>query len=325
MNLQQLEYIIAVDRHRHFARAAEACNVTQPTLSMMIQKLEDELGIKIFDRSRQPVTPTPAGELLLAQARRALHEVARIGDLVRQQKTTLGGDLRLGIIPTLAPYLLPRFVHAFLEKYPGIRLVISEHFTTNLIEELKKGHLDAGILVSPVHEAAIREQPLFYEPLYVFSSHGYPKTYLLPEDLDPNELLLLEEGHCLRSQIMNLCELKRHADNRLQYEAGSLETLIRLVGTGRCVTVLPALAVETLSAAERERVFPFQAPTPVREVSLVTHRNYLKSDLIAALYTAILDNTPEAFRQPDSVRRIEIQQSKPQRFQIADAAAVDGF
>lgn len=306
MNLQQLEYIIAVDRRRHFARAAEDCCVTQPTLSMMIQKLEEELGIKIFDRSRQPVQPTLAGELLLAQARKALHEVALLGDIVRRQKTMLTGELRLGIIPTLAPYLLPRFVQSFLEKYPGVQLSITERFTATLIDELKKSHLDAAILVTPVHDAAIREQPLFYEPLLVFSSHGYDKTYLLPEDIDPNELLLLEEGHCLRSQIMNLCELKRHAANRLQYEAGSLETLIRLVRTCHCVTVLPALAVETLSPVEQERVFPFQAPVPVREVSLATHRNYLKSDLIAALGAEIMESIPEAFRQFAGERRMDI-------------------
>lgn len=306
MNLPQLEYILALDRHRHFSKAAAACHVTQPTLSMMIQKLEEELEIKIFDRSKQPVVPTPVGEAVIEQARKILLEVSRLHDLLRQQKSLLTGELRVGIIPTLAPYLVHRFVNRFLEKCPGVHLSVSEHVTSSIVKRLKKNQLDVGILVGPLNDAAIREAPLFYEPLLVYSSHIYEKHYLVPEDLNPEELLLLEEGHCLRSQIMNLCELRRRADSRLQYQSGSLETLIRLVGMGQGVTILPAMAVETLSTEQRQHVFPFRHPAPVREVSLATHRDFLKNDLIEALKTEILAGVPQEFSDGSGKLRLAI-------------------
>lgn len=306
MNLQQLEYVLAVERHRHFAKAAAACHVTQPTLSMMIQKLEEELEIKIFDRSKQPVVPTANGELVIEQARKILLEVSRLHDILRQQKSSLTGNLRVGIIPTLAPYLVHRFINRFLEKYPGIHLSVSEHVTSSIVKRLKKNQLDVGILVSPLNDPAIRETPLFYEPLMVYSSHGFEKHYLLPEDIIPEELLLLEEGHCLRSQIMNLCELRRRADSRLNYHSGSLETLMRLVGTGQGVTILPSMAVETLTTEQRTHVFPFRAPVPMREVSLATHRDFLKNDLIAALREEIMDGIPEEFKNNTGMVRVDI-------------------
>lgn len=306
MNLQQLEYVLAVERHRHFAKAAGSCHVTQPTLSMMIRKLEEELGIKIFDRSKQPVMLTPAGELIAEQARRILFEVSRLHDLLRQQKDSLTGELRVGIIPTLAPYLVHRFINRFLEKYPGVHLSVSEHTTSSILKRLKKNQLDLGILVSPLNDPAVREMPLFYEPLLVYSCHSYGKAYLKPEDLDPEELLLLEEGHCLRSQIMNICELRRRSDKRLSYQSGSLETLMRLVGMGQGITILPALAVESLDPDQRQRVWPFQTPVPVREVSFATHRNFLKNDLIEALKEEILAAVPAEFRQRSGTVRIEL-------------------
>lgn len=298
--------MLAVEAHRHFGKAAASCFVTQPTLSMMIQKLEEELETKIFDRSKQPVVSTPIGELIIEQARKVLLEQERLIDLMRQQKSMLSGELRVGIIPTLAPYLVHRFINQFLEKYPGIRLFVSEHVTSSIIKRLKKNQLDVGILVSPLGDPAIKETPLFYEPLLVYSSHTYKKHFLLPEDLEPEELLLLEEGHCLRSQIMNLCELRRRSESRLNYQSGSLETLMRLVGTGQGITILPAMAVETLNTEQKQHVFPFKAPAPVREVSLATHRNFMKSDLIAALKAEIMESIPKEFVDGKAVKRIPI-------------------
>ncbi|HMX40983.1 MAG TPA: LysR substrate-binding domain-containing protein, partial [Saprospiraceae bacterium] len=275
-------------------------------LSMMVQKLEDELGVKIFDRARQPVMPTAAGLMVIEQARRILHEVARLQDQLRRQKESLSGELRVGIIPTLAPYLVHRFLNRFLEKYPSIHLSVAELTTASLTKRLRKNQLDVGLLVGPLHDPSIREEPLFYEPLLVYSFHAYPKAYLLPEDINPDELLLLEEGHCLRSQIMNLCELRRQGDSRLHYQSGSLETLIRLVGLERGITILPALAVETLEPEQRQRVLPFQAPAPVREVVLATHRDFLKNDLIAALKAEVVEGVPEAYREHRNVRRISL-------------------
>jgi LysR family hydrogen peroxide-inducible transcriptional activator len=306
MNLQQLEYILAVDQYKHFIKAAEACHVTQPTLSMMIQKLETELGIKIFDRSKQPVLATPAGKLALEQARKILFETQKMQDLARLQQSSLNGTLRIGIIPTLAPYLAHRFVNRFLAKYPDISLTVSEHITSSIVKKLKKNQLDVGILVSPLGDSSILEWPLFYEPLSVYSSHGFSKTYLLPEDISPDELLLLEEGHCLKSQIMNLCELRKQSLSRLNYQSGSLETLIRLVSAGQGVTILPALTVETLSEQQKKQVFQFQAPVPVREVSLAVHRNFIKSDLIAALKAEILAGVPKEYQSKEGTLRLPI-------------------
>lgn len=306
MNLQQLEYIVAVDIHRHFARAAEACFVTQPTLSMMIQKLEDELATKIFDRSKQPVIPTETGTLIIEQARVVLREKNRIGEIINQQKDTVGGHLEVGIIPTLAPYLVPLFITRFLQKYPQVRIRIQEINTEHLVDKLKKGQIDVGILVTPLKDPTIRETPLFYETFMVYSSHGFDKEYLLPEDINPNELWLLEEGHCFRSQILNLCELKKQSDSHLQYEAGSVETLKQLVENHQGVTILPELAVRTLSPREKKRLTPFQAPAPAREVSLVTHRDFIKKQLIEALQEEILDALPKEIRQKEGFVRVDI-------------------
>ena len=306
MNLQQLEYIIAVDEQRHFARAAETCFVTQPTLSMMVQKLEDELGVKIFDRSKQPVKPTQIGERVIAQARTILHEKNRMQQIVYEHQGIVAGTLELGIIPTLAPFLVPLFITRFLKKYPQVRIRIQELTTELLVDKLKKGQLDVGILVTPIKDAAIRETPLFYEAFMAYSSRAFEKAYLLPEDIDPNELWLLEEGHCFRSQILNLCELKKQADSRLQYEAGSIETLKQLVKKHHGVTILPELAIYTLSAADKKRLTPFKPPVPTREVSLVTHRDYIKKDLIDALKVEVLDSLPQHVKEKKKFFKVDL-------------------
>ncbi len=302
MNLQQLQYIVAVDIHRNFAKAAQACFVTQPTLSMMIQKLERELVIKIFDRSKQPVIPTETGRLIIDQARRVLQESQRIQEIVDLQKGKVAGELRLGIIPTLAPYLLPLFINQFLSKYPDVQVSITELITDQILQQLKKGKLDAGILVTPIDDDRIREYPLFYEPFYVYTTHLFDKEYYLPEDIDPNELWLLEEGHCFRTQIIKLCELRKSVKRRLEYQAGSIETLKRMVENQDGITVLPHLALNDLTPEQMARIKPFAEPRPVREVSLVTHRDFIKKQLIDKLKEEILA------RVPKDLERVEAQQ-----------------
>ena len=293
MNFQQLEYVLAVEVHLHFAKAADQCHVTQPTLSMMIQKLEEEIGVKIFDRSRQPVAPTQAGEALIAQARVVLREAARLREIARAEETSLSGELRIGIIPTLSPYLLPLFLQSFMEKHPDIRLKISERTTSALVDALHKSLLDAAILVTPLHENTLREEPLFYEAFVVYSGRDYDKEFLLPEDIDPNHLWLLEEGHCFRSQIMNICELRRKDRLSVEYEAGSLETLKQLVDAQNGITILPELATRYLTEAQLRKVKRFAAPQPVREVSLVTHRHLVKRRLVETLKNEILRHLPQ--------------------------------
>src|SRR5688572_29826793 len=201
----QLEYIVAVDTWRHFAVAAEKCFVTQPTLSMQIQKVERALGILLFDRSKQPVIPTEAGIVVVAQAKVILREAGRIPEILSEMRGKVEGEMRLGIIPTIAPYLMPLFINKFLKKYPGIKLIIHELITEEIVDRLKKGQLDAGLLSTPLDEKSISEDPLFYEEFVVYISRddkSFTKKYLLPKDIEVSRLWLLEEGHCFRSQIM---------------------------------------------------------------------------------------------------------------------------
>lgn len=292
MNLQQLEYISAVDTHRHFAKAADACHVTQPTLSMMVHKLEDELNVKIFDRSKQPVVPTEIGFLVIEQARLILNQLKQLKETVHQQKNGVEGNFTIGIIPTLAPYLVPLFVRSFLENYPKVRLKIVEHTTEIIVEKLIKGQLDAGILVTPLHNDNLAEFYLFDEAFVVYSSHNFDKQYLLAEDINPNELWLLQEGHCFRSQIMNLCELRRNSSAAFEYESGSIETLKQLVDNQNGTTILPDLATLNLSETQRGRIKQFAAPPPVREVSIVVQKDYIRHGLVQALRNEVLANVP---------------------------------
>ena len=301
MTFVQLEYVIAVATYQHFARAAEHCYVTQPTLSMQIHKLEKELGIKIFDRSKQPVVATEAGKQVIEQARRIIAEKNVLAEKVQSFKGVLTGELKVGIIPTLAPYLLPLFITRFTKKYPDVKLTVNEITTEVLITRLREGRIDAGILVTPLNENGIKEQPLFYEELMAYVSRkneAYQKTYVLPQDIDPNKLWLLEEGHCLRSQIVNLCELRKASreGSHFEYEAGSIETLRRMVELNDGITILPELATLTLNNKQLELIRHFKKPTPMREVSLVVHRDFVKKRLIDALRKEINDSIPEKIR-----------------------------
>lgn len=297
MTITQLEYIIAVDTYRHFSVAAEQCYITQPTLSMQIQKLEDDLGIKIFDRSKQPVIPTEIGEEIIKQARVIIHEVKMMQQIIKDRQGLLQGELRVGIIPTLAPYLLPLFLQSFLQKYPDIKIRVKEMTTDVIIEKLKAGRIDAGLLVTPLQDNSIIEYPLFYEELVAYvskSNAAYKKNYVLADDIDMKDLWLLEEGHCFRSQIINLCELKKQStESHFEYEAGSIETLRKMVEMNKGITILPELATMDFSVKQQNMVRHFKSPAPVREVSLVTHRNYVKKKLVDALKEEVLASLPK--------------------------------
>ncbi|MFZ4058594.1 MAG: hydrogen peroxide-inducible genes activator [Ferruginibacter sp.] len=297
MTITQLEYIVAIDTYRHFAAAAGKCFVTQPTLSMQIQKLEDELNIKLFDRSKQPVVPTDIGSIVIQQARKILHEVEVMHQLINEQKGTVSGALRVGIIPTLAPYLLPLFLQQFLTNFPDVHIKVKEMTTEVILDDLKNGKIDVGLLVTPLEDPNIQEHPLFNEELVAYVSKknlAYKKQYVLPQDIDIKELWILEEGHCLRSQMINLCALKKEQlqDSHFDYEAGSVETLRKMVEQNAGITILPELATIDFSAKQLQMVRHFKSPVPVREVSLVTHRNYIKKKLVDALKTAITASLP---------------------------------
>lgn len=315
MNLQQLEYIIAVDTWRHFSAAAEKCNVTQPTLSMMIRRLEEELDVKIFDRSKQPVVTTDVGKKIIEQARIVLNEATQMKTLVRDQKSEAQGELHIGIIPTVAPYLLPLFLNEFLSKYPNVRLKISELTTDQIISHLEKQQMDAGILATPLKNPSIEEHPLFYEQFVVYASAEekmMKKKYLLAEDINVNHLWLLEEGHCLREQVVNLCELKRKETllQNLDYQAGSIETLRKMVDMNNGITILPELALSDLSAKQKKNIRYFKPPAPVREVSIVTYRYFVKYHLIDLLRNQIAKNIPPHMLSPDRKQITELDKRK---------------
>ncbi len=298
MNIQHLKYILEVDTHRHFAKAAEKCFVTQPTLSMMIQKLEEELGVKIFDRSKQPVVPTEAGELIIKQAKIILQEAGKMKIIVEELKGEVSGELKLGIIPTVAPYLLPLFLNSFLKKYPKLKIKISEFTTEQIIEKLKSHHLDAGILATPLNNESLKEQALYYEQFVVYASSNeklMKKKFLIPNDIDVNHLWLLEEGHCLRSQIFNLCELRKKGlkTSNLEYEAGSIETLKKMVDMNNGITILPELALKELNARDKKFVRHFKPPVPAREISIVTYRHFVKQRIIEVLREEICKSIPK--------------------------------
>jgi LysR family hydrogen peroxide-inducible transcriptional activator len=311
MTFVQLEYIVAVDTYRHFATAAGHCFVTQPTLSMQVQKLEEELGLKLFDRSKQPVIPTEAGREIIEQARKILSEKEVIGEMVQERKGVLTGELRIGIIPTLAPYLLPLFVQGFTAKYPQIKLVVNELTTEGVVTRLREGRIDVGILVTPLQENGIREHVLFYEELLVYVSRknaAYKKTYMLAQDIDPGKLWLLEEGHCFRSQIVRLCELRKASKegSHFDYEAGSLETLRRMVELNDGITILPELAAIGLTGRQQQLIRHFKRPAPMREVSLIVHRDFVKQRLVQALRQEIVKSVPEKVRQNKNLNVIPI-------------------
>lgn len=297
MNLQQLEYIIAVDIHRHFITAAEHCHVTQATLSMMIKKLEEELGTLIFDRSKKPIRPTETGEAIIAQAKIILQEANRLQEVIQEIKGEVKGELKLGIIPTVAPYLLPLFLTDFLKKYPNLRIRITELTTEQIIDKLKRHQLDAAILATPLNLPSMKEYPLYYEQFVVYASKEeqlMKKKFLLPTDIDTHRLWLLEEGHCLRSQIVNLCELRKKEleNSNLEYEAGSIETLKKMVDMNKGVTIMPELAVHELSARDRKQIRYFKPPVPVREISIVTYQHFVKKRIIEVLREEILRAIP---------------------------------
>ncbi|MBL0306842.1 MAG: hydrogen peroxide-inducible genes activator [Chitinophagaceae bacterium] len=309
MTLTQLEYIVALDTHRHFALAAEKCFITQPTLSMQIQKLEEELGVKIFDRTKQPVIPTEIGTNIIRQARITLREANLIKQMINDQKDTLSGDLRMGIIPTLAPYLLPSLYKSMQDKYPQLNLIIKESITEDVIYELKNNRLDCGIVVTPLKDPSIKEDVLFYEELFVYVSKKNAlsgKKYVLASEIDPNELWLLEEGHCFRSQVLNICELKKSSDFHFKYETGNIETLKRMVDKSNGITILPELAVMEFSKARLKLVKRLKQPSPAREVSLVTHRDHIKTKLIKTLREEIINIVPVQMQKLQHKKIVEI-------------------
>ncbi len=297
MTIIQLQYIIAVDTYKSFAKAAKKCFVTQPTLSMQIKKVEEELSVLLFDRSKKPVLTTDIGKKVVAQAKSGLRELNRIQDIIKQQKGEVKGTLRIGIIPTLSPYLLPLFVTDFIEKYTQINLIVEELFTEQIIHKLNHDLIDLGILVTPLNQSNLREIPLFYEAFAVYMSTSHPlnkQAMIEVRDLDLDDMWLLKEEHCFRMQTVNICGKNNlpQNPNRLKFESGSLETLIKIVNKQFGYTLLPELATLDMNEAQRTHIKQFKNKAPMREVSIVVHRSFLKQRLIQLLKEEIISAVP---------------------------------
>lgn len=308
MTIVQLEYAVAIDTYRSFVLAAQKCFVTQPTLSMQVQKLEEQLGVKLFDRSRQPIVPTEIGVEIIEQARKIISESNKIKEIIGDRNNEISGELKLGIIPTVAPYLLPKVLGNFLIKYPKVNLNITELHTDVIIQQLKLGMLDCGILATPLAQPTLVETPLYYENFVAYLSKISPlfkKKALIPTDLDDDQLWLLNEGHCLRNQILNLCKHKQN-NNQLEYNSGSIETLIRMVDVNNGITILPELCLQDFSTQKLDKVRYFKSPEPSREISLVTHQNFVKKRLISALKDEVLDTISKRMKSKKKKEIIDI-------------------
>lgn len=297
ITLTQLEYIVAVDTYRHFGKAAESCFITQPTLSMQIKKLEEDLEIIIFDRSRQPLIPTDVGQRIIEQARLVLKDSQEITNIVKEHKNEVSGMLRIGIIPTLAPYLLPVFLGRYKKKYPNIFIKVVEQTTGEIIKLLEKDLIDVGILVTPLKEEKIIEKPVFYEEMLVYvnpQNELYTKESVTLKDIATPEIWLLSDGHCFRDQVINLCSFLGTVDSQLpfHFEAGSLETLMNIIDREGGITLIPELAKLGMSEQRLKNVRPFSNLKPLREVSLAYSRHFAKHKLINLLWREMKEALP---------------------------------
>ena len=289
MTLTQLQYTLAVAEEGNFTQAAEKCFVTQPTLSMQVQKLEEELAVKLFNRSTKPISLTTIGEKIIEQAKIILKEARRMDDIVSMERGIVGGNFRLGIIPTIMPTLLPLFLNTFIKKFPKVNLKIEELNTAAIVEELKNGKLDAGIAASPLEDSKLIEKPLYYEPFvgYIPQTHPLSKLKSLnPSDLEKMDILVLEDGHCFREHVLKLCQTP-NPTNSFNLKSGSFETLIHLANDGLGMTLLPYLQTRNLSPKNKENLRPFESPEPAREISLIYAKSQLKLPVIESLAVTI--------------------------------------
>jgi len=293
MTLQQLEYVLALDKTRHFVRAAEMCGVTQPTLSAMIQKLEDEMDCKIFDRSRQPIVPTEIGKKIIKQAQVIVYQANQLKESVQNEKVLLKGTLHLAIIPTIAPYLLPQFIASFRNLYPDIVLKVSELHTDTIIEKLRIAEIDMAILSTPLEDPKILEVPLYYEKFVAYISPMepiYERTELSATDMPLDKLWVLEEGHCLRNQVFNFCHEKPNHNST--YEAGSIDTLVKIVDINGGYTIIPELHFELLSEKQKLNLRNIVHPEATREISIVIRHDYVREGILNAVADTVKQIIP---------------------------------
>ena len=296
MTIVQLSYIVAVDKHKNFGAAAQSCSVTQPTLSMQIQKLEEELGVLLFDRSEQPIKTTKIGMQLIKQAKTILKETQSFLDTVSEEKNEAKGEIRIGVIPTIAPYLMPLFIHDFMAANPNLKVIVEELQTTQVLQKLDDAQLDLGILVTPIEKESLKTEPLFYEPFLAYVSEKSPlakSSKLDQKDLNSSDLWMLTDGHCFREQSLLICKnRKKHSDlnKHLLFESASLETLKKMIDQDTGFTLLPYLA--TTDVKNPRQLKEFVSPVPTREVSLIYNSYFRKNKIKESLISSIQKNLP---------------------------------
>lgn len=296
MNLQQLEYILAVDEFRHFAKAAEHCNVTQPTLSAMIQKLEDELNAKLFDRTIQPVQPTLTGRKVIEQAKIALRQTNLIKDIVKEEVRSVSGVFRIGVLPTIAPYLLPRFFPELMEEYTSLDIRVTEMKTQGCLEALKAGDVEAVLIAGAAEGELFHSTLLYYESFLGYVAKHNPlfkKDMIRSSEVSGEQLWLLDEGHCFRDQLMRFCQLESVQSCQIAYRLGSMETFMRMVESGKGITFIPELAALQLHEEQKRLVRPFALPRPTRRIYLVTRTDFLRHTLLNMLIEKIKSCVPK--------------------------------
>ncbi|MBU1014721.1 MAG: LysR family transcriptional regulator [Bacteroidetes bacterium] len=307
MTIQQLEYVVALDHYRHFVTAASRCYVTQPTLTMQVKKLEDEIGFLLFDRTKLPLKPTKAGINFIEKAKSIIREVRQLKEMVSNDKEAIEGEFTLAIIPTIAPYLLPGFLKLFTKKYPKSVLSIKELQTHEIVKQINNDQLDLGILATPLLESSIREIPVYYEPfvLYLYEGHKLmQKEFIEGKDIRTEELLLLSEGHCFREQALEVCNYSGYKDHEgFRYESGSIETIKQMVNKGIGITLIPELAILNYNDQKFSRRFAKLEPS--REISIITHKSFAKESLIDIIHQTIKEVVPEHMEKKERGIRVK--------------------
>lgn len=291
MNIQQFKYILAVAEYRHFELAAEKCFVTQSTLSTMISKFEDELGIQVFDRKKKPVGLTNEGDLIIDQLKIILNNIDQLDELKHELKGEVKGKLTMAVIPTIAPFLLPLFLQDFANRFPDLVIEVRELTTKEILRQLKSRELDIGILSTPINDTDIKEVDLYEEPFVLYDRALKYPDLIAPEILDLGELWLMEEGHCFRTQVLKLCDINQQlkkSNLNFDFKAGSIDSLLRFVRANQASTLLPYLATTDFDHVEKCYVKQFESPMPSRKVGLVVHQYFVKHKVLQMLQTHIL-------------------------------------
>lgn len=300
MNIRQFQYILAVAENRHFEKAADQCFISQSTLSTMISKFEDEIGIRIFDRKKKPVEVTSEGAAVIAQLRLIHREIDQLNELTKEIKGEIKGNLSVSVIPTIAPFLLPRFLQPFATRCPDLNIQVREETTSEILRKIESRELDIGIISIPVDHKDIVEEKLYDEPFVLYDAATTKTQPLHAGDMDTSNLCLLEEGHCMRTQVINLCDahkMKLNSTLSFEYKAGSIDSLMRFVKANEASTLLPYLATIDLPEEERQKLSAFVEPVPYRTIGLVVHRHFVKRTVFDLLKQSILDAVKKVLPQ----------------------------